>query len=660
MKQIANWFRGINIGKKLIFSFLSILIMLGLIIGTISYETAKNSIDKQMLINIDENVIVLDNMITTAVEAKAIDVEYFSNLLTEDAYQEANIETAKTNFIHYMNMHPEVEGIFIGTESGLFVREPSINLDEDYNPTERPWYKQAIQNSKEVIITPPYQSTSTKNTVITIAKQTKDGKGVIGLNLKLDSIVKLTSSIKIGEKGYAVILDKDGKVISHPSWKGGEKANYPFLSSIYKKDADTISFIEKGADKKLAYATNKTTGWKIIGVMYNDELTEAAMDVLYKTLAVIFIAVLIGSTLVYFITLSITRPLQNIVTSTQKISEGDLTEEISVRSNDEIGRLGLNFNEMASSLRNVISKMNGSAERLAASSEELTASVKQANDATEEITVAMDQVASGASLQSKGVEEGASLLQEVNGAIEYVTQGTETISNSSRYARTKAEEGETFVNQTVTQMESIQQSVSESDHIIRLLDEKSKRIGAILEVIQNISGQTNLLALNAAIEAARAGEQGRGFAIVADEVRKLAEQTGESSNEIDQLIAEIKKDIGQTVYSMESVKHEVKSGIEIVNKTKTSFTDILHVTNDIASQVTNMVATTKQMKDHANEVTNTIDNIAAAAEENTASMQNVAASSEEQMHSMEEISESAQQLSQMAEELQNMIEQFKI
>lgn len=79
------------------------------------------------------------------------------------------------------------------------------------------------------------------------------------------------------------------------------------------------------------------------------------------------------------------------------------------------------------------------------------------------------------------------------------------------YTKKKAEDGGKLVEQTVNQMQLIHESVSQSDKVIVLLDDKSKQIGAILEVIQHIAEQTNLLALNAAIEAARAGEQGRGF-----------------------------------------------------------------------------------------------------------------------------------------------------
>lgn len=660
MQNIFQRFRGTSIKKKLIFSFLILLTVPGFIIGGVSYQTAKTNFEQQLTGKAKENISVLNGVITQNIEAKFVDAAYFADALTEDTYPNGQEDIVRTKLTEYIKLHPEVEGIYIGTQTGKFIREPFIQMPEGYNPTERSWYKEASENKDKVIVTAPYQSTSTKNMVVTIAKQTKDGKGVIGINLNLDNILKISKMIDIGKKGYAVILDQNKQIVSHPSRKGGSKVTDPWVTPIYEKNEGTVSYTEKGDEKKLIFTTNEKTGWKIVGVMFEDEVIQAADPVFYKTLIVIVISIALGSVLVYFLTQSITRPLRKIVDSAHKISRGDLTEEITVHSKDEIGKLGDSFNEMSTSLRSVISQISVSAEHVAASAEELTANVQQANDATDQITLAMEQVSSGAESQSRGVEEGAATLQQVNTAIQNVTGSAESISVSSSHTRQKADEGEGLVEQTAKQMQSISQSVSQSDSIIKGLDERSKQIGAISEVIQSIAQQTNLLALNAAIEAARAGEQGRGFAIVADEVRKLAEQSEESSGEIANLIKEIKMDIEHTVQSMDHVSEEVQCGLEVVNKTKISFTEILDSTNHIVSQVDQMVETTKLMAGDANEVTNAIDEIAAAAEENTASMQSVAASAEEQINSMEEISSSAQNLAEMAEELQEMISKFKV
>ncbi|PED80488.1 chemotaxis protein, partial [Bacillus pseudomycoides] len=277
-----------------------------------------------------------------------------------------------------------------------------------------------------------------------------------------------------------------------------------------------------------------------------------------------------------------------------------------------------------------------------------------------QITMAMEQVSSGATVQTSSVENGAMLLHNVTEGIQHVANSSSSIANASTYTREKAEDGGELVGKTVNQMHSIAESVSQSDAVIQALNDKSKQIGDILEAIQNIADQTNLLALNAAIEAARAGEHGRGFAIVADEVRKLAEQSSVSSSEIGKLIGEIQEDMGKTVKSMSNVNEEVQSGLVIANETKQNFAEILHSTNEIATQIESMVETANGMSKGANEVSISVGEIAMTAQNNATSTQNIAASAEEQLASMEEISSAAGTLSQMAEELQVLIERFKV
>ncbi|MGR5966027.1 methyl-accepting chemotaxis protein [Bacillus cereus] len=410
----------------------------------------------------------------------------------------------------------------------------------------------------------------------------------------------------------------------------------------------------------MVFATNVKTGWKIGGTMYATEVIEAAQPVFYNMLIVMLISLVVGGVLIYFVTLSIMKPLKRLVITSKEISEGDLTQTIEIHSNDEIGQLAKGFNEMTNSLRTLIARINTSAGHVAAASEELTASVRQASEATEQITTAMDEISSGATTQTTSVENGAMLLFDVTEGIQHVANSSSSINIASAHTREKAEDGGKLVGRTVNQMQSIAESVSQSDAVIQLLNNKSKQIGDILEVIQNIADQTNLLALNAAIEAARAGEHGRGFAIVADEVRKLAEQSSISSSEISKLIGEIQDDMGKTVKSMNHVNEEVQSGLVIANETKQNFAEILQSTNEIANQIKTMVETANGMSKGANEVSISVGQIAMTAQNNATSTQNVAASAEEQLASMEEIGSAAGTLSQMAEELQVLIERFKV
>ncbi|WP_264448871.1 HAMP domain-containing methyl-accepting chemotaxis protein [Bacillus cereus] len=660
MRKLVSWFRDMKVAKKLLISFFVILIAAVSIIGGMSYQTAKKNFESQIMSSAQDNIKILDNLINQMIEAKFNDVNNFARVIHTDMYQGDNQDELRKTLSQYISLNKDVEQVYVAGNDKKFVQEPNIQIVADYDPTARSWYKDAVNKQGGIVVTEPYKAQGNGHIVVTIAKQTEDKNGVVAVDLSLDNLLKTTKLINIGKKGYAFILDGKQKIIAHPQEKSGDKADDSWATKIYEDNHGTFSYTYSGSDKKMVFATNLKTGWKIAGTMYSNEVVEAAQPVFYNMLIVMFISLVVGGVLIYFVTLSITKPLKQLVVTSKEISEGDLTQTIQIHSNDEIGQLAKGFNEMTHSLRTLIGRINTSAGHVAAASEELTASVRQASEATEQITSAMDEISSGATTQTASVETGAMLLFDVTEGIQHVANSSSSINTASTHTREKAEDGGKLVGKTVNQMQSIAESVSQSDVVIQLLNNKSKQIGDILEVIQNIADQTNLLALNAAIEAARAGEHGRGFAIVADEVRKLAEQSSVSSSEISKLICEIQDDMSKTVKSMNNVNEEVQSGLVIANETKQNFTEILQSTNEIADQIKTMVETANGMSKGANEVSISVGQIAMTAQNNATSTQSVAASAEEQLASMEEISSAAGTLSQMAEELQVLIERFKV
>ncbi|QUG83738.1 methyl-accepting chemotaxis protein [Bacillus nitratireducens] len=660
MRKLVSWFRDMKVAKKLLISFFVILIAAVSIIGGMSYQTAKKNFETQIMNSAQDNIRILDNLINQMIDAQFNDVNNFARVIHSDMYQGDNQDELRKILSQYISLNKDVEQVYVAGNDKKFVQEPKIKMVTDYDPTESSWYKDAVNKQGGIVVAEPYKAQGNGHIVVTIAKQTEDKNGVVAVDLNLDNLLKTTKLINIGKKGYAFILDGKQKIIAHPKEKLGDKADDSWAKKIYEDNHGTFSYTYSGSEKKMVFATNLKTGWKIAGTMYSNEIVEAAQPVFYNMLIVMFISLVVGGVLIYFVTISITKPLKQLVVTSKEISEGDLTQTIQIHSNDEIGQLAKGFNEMTHSLRTLIGRINTSAGHVAAASEELTASVRQASEATEQITSAMDEISSGATTQTASVENGAMLLFDVTEGIQHVATSSSSINTASAHTREKAEDGEKLVGKTVNQMQSIAESVSQSDAVIQLLNNKSKQIGDILEVIQNIADQTNLLALNAAIEAARAGEHGRGFAIVADEVRKLAEQSSVSSSEISKLICEIQDDMSKTVKSMNNVNEEVQSGLVIANETKQNFTEILQSTNEIAGQIKTMVETANGMSKGANEVSISVGQIAMTAQNNATSTQSVAASAEEQLASMEEIGSAAGTLSQMAEELQVLIERFKV
>lgn len=662
MGKMIQWFKKPSISKKLIIAFLVVLILPTVALTISAFFTSKTELDKQIMRSAMSQVNAFDTLINENIGNKSDAVTLFSDSLKASNLQEKNRNATIKELQQFGKINEkDVSAIYAGSEKGLFMQYPVQKMPDGYDPRERPWYQEALkaENGKQVI-TKPYVAASTGKMVITIAQKTKDGSGVIGLDMEIDSLLQKLKEIKIGQKGYAFIMEKDKTVLADPTQKPGSQVNENLASIIFKNKEGSGSYTLKGTDKKVAYVTNELTGWKIGGTMLVSEVEEAAKPVFNTAIIVFSVTLIVAGTLIFFIVRTISKRLSNLARFSKKVSEGDLRDKLQIQSDDEIGQVGKGFNTMIDSLRSLIGAVQTSVENVASSSEELTASAGQTSKATEHITLAIEQFSSGNESQNDKVELSSEELEEMNRGLQNMNESAESITASSIKSTDIAGEGGQLVEKTASQMNVIDQSVKKAENVISALESKSKDITQILGVINGIADQTNLLALNAAIEAARAGESGRGFSVVAEEVRKLAVQSANSAKEIENLIKEIVQDIDVSQEVFTAVNREVQSGLSFTEQTKVSFHNIFEMTKEISDQLQTMNQTVVQLSKGSAHVSEAVREIADVSRESSANIQDIAASAEEQLASMEEISSSSATLSSMAEELRDLISKFKV
>ncbi|VVN77484.1 methyl-accepting chemotaxis protein [Pseudomonas fluorescens] len=269
------------------------------------------------------------------------------------------------------------------------------------------------------------------------------------------------------------------------------------------------------------------------GAVAADELRNSALTWMISGIVLAFI---IALTVGVLITRLITRPIAQAVQSAQRIAKGDLTQAITTERTDEAGQLLVALSDMQGGLKSTLVEIANASDQLASAAEELSA--------------VTDESSRGLTRQNDEIQQAATAVNQMTAAVDEVASNAVSTSEASRQATTEAEDGRQQVEQAVSGMSSMVVEINDSTQSVADLAGQVREIGKVIDVIRGIADQTNLLALNAAIEAARAGEQGRGFAVVADEVRALAHRTQTSTVDIEKMIGEVQTGADDAVAAM--------------------------------------------------------------------------------------------------------------
>ena len=378
------------------------------------------------------------------------------------------------------------------------------------------------------------------------------------------------------------------------------------------------------------------------------------------TLVALIIVVVLSVITLVLLLRSIKNSVDTILEGARHIAAGDLRSKIMLDGDDEFAHIAHQFNTMVESMQKMIRKIKATATDVAGSSEELTANANQSAQVTQNVAQSITEVAEAAEKQMSIVTKSSATIDDFQHGLEEVIANQRHAREQTQATAQKATEGNSFVQSTVEQMNSIAQTVQQTGEIVGKLGERSKEIGNIVEIISNISGQTNLLALNAAIEAARAGEHGRGFAVVAEEVRKLAEESQNASQKISDLIQSIQAETSQAVASMEEGRREAEKGKENVTATGESFSEILSMIGDVKKASLAVSERVLQLREDMSTIVDGMSEVDTSAKGIGSESQNVSAATEEQAAGMEEIASSSRSLANMANDLQTETDKFKV
>ena len=420
----------------------------------------------------------------------------------------------------------------------------------------------------------------------------------LGQTEKSKEFVARCKSIMTAGKGAnnkAMELAKAGK--REEAMTAYVKEARPFALEIIAAMEDLVRYEQKEMDAAHQAASKQNGTYQVLLVV----------------LGIIGLGMVVVATT--YLTRGITIPLKEGLGMADRLASGDLSVKVTSEGRDEVGQLLTSMNNMAEKWRGVVGQVASTAASLSSAATELSASA--------------DQMSKGSSVQAERATVVAASSEEMSHTVLDVARNAGSISQSAGETAATAREGGSVVNRAVDEVKEIALTVNDSAQFVKSLGDRSKQIGEIVGVINDIADQTNLLALNAAIEAARAGDQGRGFAVVADEVRKLAERTATSTSEIGTMIKGIQDEVGKAVEVMTRATTKVDQGVKYSEEAGVSLGVIVRSVDDLQLMVQQIASATEEMSATSDQISKDVEQIAVISRETSTSSGQTAAASDD-------------------------------
>jgi methyl-accepting chemotaxis protein len=534
--------------------------------------------------------------------------------------------------------HPGLAYVYLGTSTGAYLQWPKGESSEYFDSRTRPWYMNSIDKN-EVVRVPAYGDTEGVPYVDYLKRfEGKNGVfGVVGVDVTLGQLTKMVDNVIFGESGYVMLVEDTGNVLADPS---NPDNNFKYLNTL-EEQYPQLSEFEPGLHALetpsgqwyVNVFTSPQLAWKFIGLVPKEEVYYQANVLAFEIILGSVLLAGLFALLAWLLVKKITIPMAAMTDGMVALStgDGDLTKRLADKSQDETGVMARSFNRFIGTINDLVSAVKEKGAHI--------------DTISSEVLNVAQQVKTVASNQSESIDQVSVAFNEMVATSNEVATNCTQAANAADDSQEQVINGRNNITETVTQVQNLQEVLTDCNQAMETLSEESSNITSILDTIKGIAEQTNLLALNAAIEAARAGEQGRGFAVVADEVRTLAQKTAESTGEIDQLLSALQKstlDVSSKISG--SIDHSEKT-VHATQQTQTVFESIEQSVETIRNMTTQIATAAEQQTSVAEDINR-----------NVVSIHTDAITAQE---SSDKVEENSAQLSQLSNELSELMGQFK-
>lgn len=707
-----------KIQTKLLMLILSLFVVVLAAVVYANYTLSLKTLKEDSNIQDAELTVQTAKMFDIWIEARKNEISSLAkNPIAKLIAEGMSSEDVETQ-IDFLKKQMEVYGenydiFFIARADGTYHSNEGI---QKANLSTRAYWQPVM--SGQVVASDPVVSKSTGKVVSVIIAPIKDDSGkVIGAmagNVLINNIRNLISM----ENSYSYIVNSNGLIIVHdddeisrtlnltkldmemPQDKNQSnfeelKKQYELLESLSLPDEEKESLTElgekmiaiqkefegdlrdlkandinnddysheyefRGEELRAVFLPINAGKWTVAVSTPLSVFREKAAKQVEDNIKVFIMCLIIVAVVVIIFVRTITKPINDLNIAVERVADGELTQKLSVKSKDEIGNLATNINKMIDHLRSMVQKINDSADAVTNSSQQLYATITQTSSSIQEITKDLSSINEEVVRSSTIMHDASSIVSEVSQSAYHVAQSCNEANEKSMITVDSAIQGGKALKQAEESIMSMTKSMDNISTAINTLNESSKRINDIVEVISAIADQTNLLALNAAIEAARAGEHGRGFAVVAEEIRKLAEQSNQSTNEIKGIISVTLQNTRNSVEAIQEGNKSINEEKQKFTVLRSHFDSIIDNSKMVATAIENIASSAQEQSAQSQEINATIKEVRDLIDSTSGNTSSLNATVEEQSAMLEELNAMAEKLHDMAERLSETVKVFRI
>ncbi|GGM22201.1 hypothetical protein GCM10011351_05110 [Paraliobacillus quinghaiensis] len=678
ISRIKEKFTKRGIRSTLITSFSFIALVPIIAIGLLSYNEAATSLENEVGNKVEDFARVNMEKLDRTMYERARDIEI---LVSEPIVAEALHNNPGNNIDIYLDEKLEAltyyKSLALIDSNGSVIGQTGDNNVTSIN-TETTEWKEVLENGISFSDVTYDSALDSYVLIINVAINNKTATGVVQAKFNVEHIWDDVNNIS-SENVIVELVNQAGEkvadTVSSASTDAGLEANQLDTSSQIFRKLDVATPGDSGFINEKDSANNdaiigysKSEGYKDFpGFNWSlivSEPTSIALESIEKVREIIlligFITLITVIIISIFIARNIARPLIRLKNRTLTVAEGDLNDKIVIHGRGEVRELAQAMNKMIDNLRDMITQTSKASNRIDEQSNTLQKISNDIKIGSEQVSSTMQELSGSAEEQASSSADIAAAEQDLDQQIRKVKNEADSLEKSSGNVWNISHEGTDHMNESITQIEVINDEVKNAVDKVRDLEKQSKAVSELTQVINTITEQTNLLALNAAIEAARAGEAGKGFSVVADEIRKLAEQVSLSAVDISEVINHMQKESESLAVSLDGAYQQADKGVTQIKESAIYFTTIKEEVTQMNQRISSVVSYLEGIEKNSEEMNVGINQIASASEENSANIEETSSSIEQQKDAMDYLSDQADVLQTLSKDLKKMVRKFRI